>query len=154
MSPKRQTSTAAQATGRFGEQRVAEYCSCPRCKRSHTLVRLPANFKCADVICDFCGYLAQVKTAHVADIESVPKTVLGAPWGPLKERINAGIYFPMFLVLVATPRAYSIFYLSADLRQRRMFQPRRPLSATARRHGWRGFLYKLGAVRDYFVRIR
>jgi len=29
-----------------------------RCKREGTLRRLPANFKCADIICDFCGYRA------------------------------------------------------------------------------------------------
>ena len=34
---------------------MVKSCSCPRCKRSDTLVRLPPNFKCADIICDFCG---------------------------------------------------------------------------------------------------
>jgi hypothetical protein len=66
-----------------------------------TLVRLPANFKCADVICDFCGYLAQVKAASTEKIGSVPKSVLGAAWGPQQERMKAGIYFPLFLVLIA-----------------------------------------------------
>jgi len=143
-----------QATGFFGERRVVEDCPCPRCKRNHTLVRLPPKFKCADVICDFCGYVAQVKTAHVADIETLPKIVLGAAWRPLKERMDAGIYFPMFLVLIASAKNYSIFYLSADLQQRKMFQPRKPLSPTARRAGWRGFVYDIDAVREHFVRIR
>ena len=145
--------SGTQSIGLFGERRVAEDCTCPRCKRRRTLVRLPPKFKCADVICDFCGYLAQVKTASVKDIETVPKIVLGAAWGPLKERMKAGIYFPIFLVLVAR-KDYAIFYLSADLQEHKMFQPRKPLSSTARRFGWRGFLYNLEPVRDHFVRLR
>ena len=99
--------TARQLLGTFGEQRVVADCSCPRCKRAETLVRLPTNFKCADVICDFCGYLAQVKAARVGNIEMVPKAVLGAAWGPQKERMVAAIYFPLFLVLVGAPKKYS-----------------------------------------------
>src|SRR5688500_9970616 len=57
--------TARQVLGRFGETIVAKECACPKCKRSQTLKRLPNNFKCADLICDFCGYLAQVKAATV-----------------------------------------------------------------------------------------
>ncbi len=51
--------TARHQLGKFGEQRVVKECACPRCKRLKSLVRLPANFKCADVICGFCGYLAK-----------------------------------------------------------------------------------------------
>lgn len=130
-------------------------CLCPRCKRTKTLVRLPTNFRCADVICDFCGYLAQVKTARTLLIEAVPKTVLGAAWRPQKERMEAAIYFPLFLVLTRPDlTSYSIFYLSADLQRPDMFQPRSPLSLTARRAGWQGFTYDLTHVRDRFVRIR
>lgn len=67
----------------------------------------------------------------------------------------SAIYFPLFLVLVGASKAdYSIFYLSADLQLPSMFQPRSPLSPKARRAGWQGFIYDLGAVRDRFVRIR
>src|SRR5476649_1445316 len=104
--------TTHQELGLFGEQKVVKDCACPRCKRERTLVRLPNNFKCADVICDFCGYLGQVKTARVADVSLVPKTVLGAAWGPQKARMDAAIYFPLFLVLAAkSGKQYSIFYL-------------------------------------------
>jgi hypothetical protein len=148
MSPK-------QKLGALGEKRVTEDCLCPGCKRSRTLKRLPNNFKCADVICDFCGYVAQVKTNTSLEIESIPNTVLGAAWGPQKERMDAAIYFPLFLVLVTRDlKSYSIFYLSADLQQSDMFQPRSPLSAEARRAGWQGFAYNLRQVRDRFVRIR
>ena len=147
--------TERQLLGSFGEQRVIQECSCPRCKRSRTLVRLPNNFKCADVICDFCGYLAQVKTARVSNIDIIPKAVLGAAWGPQKERMASAVYFPLFLVLASASRSnYSIFYLSADLQLPSMFQARSPLSPEARRAGWRGFIYDLRLVHDRFVRLR
>jgi Dam-replacing family len=149
--------TSRQVLGAFGEERVVRDCSCPRCKRSRTLVRLPPNFKCADVICDFCGcgYLAQVKTSREKAIDSVPRAVLGAAWGPQRERMEAAIYFPLFLVLVEKlSRNYAIFYLSADLQNPTMFRPRSPLSATARRASWQGFMYELESVRSSFVRLR
>ena len=51
-------------------------------------------------ICDFCGFLAQVKSSNVKDINKLPSSVLGAAWRPQEERMNAGIYFPLYLVLV------------------------------------------------------
>ena len=155
MPPKGKTNTTRQKLGVFGEMRVVKDCLCPRCKRAKTLKRLPTNFKCADVICDFCGYIAQVKTSTSAGIESIPSAVLGAAWGPQKERVDASIYFPLFLVLVAPDlKRYSIFYLSADLQQTDVFQPRTPLSLSARRAGWQGFMYRLAHVKDRFVRLR
>jgi hypothetical protein len=84
--------TAKQYLGKFGEQSVVQDCACPRCKRSKSLVALPTNFKCADVIWDFGGYLAQVKATTTTDINSVPMQILGAAWGPQKQRMDAGIY--------------------------------------------------------------
>ena len=146
--------TERQELGKFGEERVVSECVCPSCKRKRTLVRLPTNFKCADVICDFCGYLAQVKTATKADISVVPSQVMGAAWGPQQDRMQAGIYFPLFLVL--TPKdwqEYAIYYLSADLQQPEIFVPRKPLSASAKRTGWQGFNYRFGPVVTSFVRL-
>lgn len=137
--------TVRQALGERGENLVAKLCPCPRCKRSNTLCRLPANFKCADVICDFCGYLAQVKAVSVKDPDVLPKRILGAAWGVQKERMDAGIYFPLFVVLFGAGRP-SIFYLSADLQPPGMFVPRAPLSSAARRAGWQGFVYDLSKV--------
>ena len=126
--------TVRQQLGEFGDQRVVKDCACLRCKRLGSLVRLPPNFKCADVICDFCGYLAQVKTATVAAVETPPRQILGAAWGPQRERMEAGIYFPLFLVLVTADRAsYAIYYLPADLQRPEMFKARNPLQVTARR---------------------
>lgn len=117
------------------------------------LKRLPNNFKCADLICDFCGYLAQVKATSVRSTDTVPRSVLGAAWGPQRDRMAAAIYFPLFLVLVAG-KQYSIFYLSADLQVPQMFKAREPLSLTARRAGWRGFVYDLTSVQQSFVRLK
>jgi Dam-replacing family len=146
-------STARQVLGRFGETIVARECACPKCKRPRTFKRLPTNFKCADLICDFCGYLAQVKAATVRNHEIMPATVLGAAWGPQKERMASAIYFPLFLVLVAG-RKHAIYYLPADLQNPGMFKPRKPLSENARRAGWRGFVYDLAGSTGLFVRLR
>ncbi len=99
--------TTRQQLGAFGEQTVCERCSCPRCKRTRTLRRLPTNFKCADVICSFCGYLAQVQTVTTNMIDTVPNTVLGAAWSVQQERMNSGIYYPLFLVLVADAKHFA-----------------------------------------------
>jgi type II restriction enzyme len=146
--------TVFQELGQFGEKKVVECCACPKCKRARCLVRLPVNFKCADVICDFCGYLGQVKTARVKAIDTIPNAVLGAAWKPQKDRMDAAIYFPLFLVLVGERRSqFAIYYLAADLQSPAMFKPRTPLSKMARRAGWQGFVYDTGSIRSHFVRL-
>ena len=146
--------TRKQELGAFGEQKVVKDCTCPSCKREGTLVRLPNNFKCADVICDFCGYIAQVKTKTCPDPSIVPRQVLGAAWGPQFERMNSGIYFPLFLVLVTeTRQEYGVYYLSTDLQKDQMFKPRKPLSKNAKRAGWQGFVYDLSSVESSIVRL-
>jgi type II restriction enzyme len=80
--------------------------------------------------------------------------VLGAAWGPQKQRMDASIYFPLFLVLVEKQsKRYAIYYLPGDLQTPSMFQARKALSETARRAGWQGFVYDLASVRDRFVRV-
>ena len=106
------------------------------------------------MVCDFCGYLAQVKTSVVRDVSQVPKRILGAAWEPQRQRMEAGIYFPLFLVLcTADHAAHATFYLSADLQRPEIFIQRAPLSPTARRAGWTGFLYDLAAVHSSVVRL-
>lgn len=108
------------------------------------LRRLPANFKCADVICDFCGYLAQVKTSTQENVDQLPPTILGAAWGPQEERMKAGIFFPLFVVLVSrNRRKRAIYFLPSDLQAKSMFVPRKPLSHTAKRAGWTGYVIHL-----------
>lgn len=147
--------TSRQKLGDYGEEAVTRL-SCPHCKRPRTLRRLPLNFKCADVICDFCGYLAQVKATHREDIDTLPATLLGAAWQPQAERMQAGIYFPLFIVLASRDyRRTAIYYLPSDLQSPAMFVKRPPLSATAHRAGWTGYNLHLdlpGAHRP--VRLR
>ena len=141
-------------TGKVRREESSRKCSCPSCKRTRTLRLLRTNFKCADIICDFCGYIAQVKTTRVKNVSVIPKRVLGAAWLPQKARMDAGIYFPLFLVLVAEkPRRHAIYYLSADLQTEEMFKPRKPLSSKAKRSGWQGFMYDLEEVSSSIVRL-
>lgn len=67
--------------------------------------------------------------------------------------MDAGIYFPLFLVLINRAGRYSINYLSADLQTPEMFVPRKPLSSDARRAGWQGFRYDLSDAMDHFVKV-
>lgn len=147
--------TDKQKLGSYGEKLVAKLCTCPKCKNDKTLKLLPPNFKCADIICDYCGYLAQVKSTNVSDTSILPKQILGAAWGPQEERMQSGIYFPLFLVLVnkKKPKDFSIYYLSADLQEPELFKPRKPLGEKAKRAGWQGFIYDLKSVKNRIVRI-
>jgi len=86
-------------------------------------------------------------------LDVVPDTVLGAAWNVQQERMDNGIYFPLFLVLVSSPKDFSCFYLSADLQSADIFSPRRPLSPSARRSGWQGFTYVLRNRKNAFVRL-
>lgn len=145
--------TEKQVLGRWGETLVAKKFACPRCKRFFTLRRLPPNFKCADVICDFCGYLAQVKTANVTDVLRVPSSILGAAWGPQRERMKAGIYFPLFLVLRSGNKS-AVYYVPTEFQKPTLFKKRAPLSSSARRAGWQGFTYDLASIgKEAVVRI-
>jgi type II restriction enzyme len=79
-----------QVLGDYGEVVVTRL-PCPKCKHERTLRRLPVNFWCADIICDFCGYLAQVKATRQADVDKPPRSLMGSAWAPQKERMDAGI---------------------------------------------------------------
>lgn len=147
--------TDNQIKGELGELLVAKHCACPKCKRSKTLKRLPAGFKCADLICDFCGFLAQVKACTVKDIRRPPDHIRGAAWPPQKERMDAGIYFPLYVVALSSDlKSHAIYYLSADLQEAEVFQARKPLGPEARRAGWQGFMCRLAHIRDRLVRLR
>ena len=147
--------TLNQELGELGEKLIIKKCICPKCKNKSTLKILGIkNFKCADIICDFCGFLAQVKTSKVNDITKIPNKILGAAWKPQEERMKAGIYFPLYLVLVSKEKyTNSIFYLSADLQTKEIFEPRKPLSASARRAGWQGFMYNISEIKNRFIKL-
>tara|TARA_Y100000294_G_C8287888_1_gene229510 strand:+ start:60 stop:503 length:444 start_codon:yes stop_codon:yes gene_type:complete len=145
--------TDKQKLGVFGEDLVVKNLFCQKCKKKKTLKKLPMNFKCADLICDFCGFLAQVKSSNVKNINNLPNSILGAAWKPQQERMDAGIYFPLYLVLI-NGKNYSVFYLAADLQSKDIFIPRKPLSASAKRAGWQGFMYNISKIKNHFVRLK
>ena len=143
--------TDKQKLGDWGEKLIAKKCSCPKCKKEKTLKTLPPNFKCADIVCDFCGYLAQVKSKNVKNIDVLPKNILGAAWRPQKERMDAGIYFPLYIVLKAE-RKSAIYYLPVDYQDTEIFVKRKPLSENAKRAGWQGYYYDLSLLEDEIIR--
>jgi len=137
--------TSHQKLGEKGEAMVCKHVPCPRCNRDRHLAKLQRNFQCADLICKFCGYLAQVKATTLTG-EELPDRVLGAAWGPQHEQIIAGIYHGLFIVgFSARGRLVRIDYIPAHILQTtpEIFEPRRPLKETAKRAGWQGFVYNL-----------
>ena len=115
--------------------------------------QLPTNFKCADLVRDFCGYLAQVKSVTVKNPDVIPKRVLGAAWKPQLERMDASIYFPLYLVLVESSRNFAIYFLPKELQTREMFVPRKPLSSTAKRAGWQGYEIDLATALGQPIKV-
>jgi type II restriction enzyme len=90
----------------------------------------------------------------VKEIHILPKQVLGAAWGPQKERMESAIFFPLYLVLKKSEKEYSVFYLPTDFQDKAMFVPRAPLSNTAKRAGWQGFIYNLSVIKEgAFVKL-
>ena len=82
---------------------------------------------------------------NVKDINKLPDQILGAAWSVQKERMDSGIYFPLYIVLV-NEKKYSIFYLPVDYQEKEIFVKRKPLSSTAKRAGWQGFYYDLSKI--------
>ncbi len=116
--------------GDFAERLVCAELTCPKCKRKK-LRPLPPHFECVDIICSFCGYVAQVKAHAVKswETESVSR-LRGATWRTQKERLEAGIYHPLMVVLYVREkpnrrRAIKILYLPVDFQVPMMFQPRK-----------------------------
>jgi type II restriction enzyme len=135
--------TSRQLLGDLGEMSVTRHCSCPRCKNHRTLRRLRANFKAADIICDVCGFTAQVKAVTVSAKGRLPQQLLGASWPVQRDRIASHIYQPLYIVAVYRNIPDRIYYVPADFQTPQMFTPRKPLSASASRSGWQGFMYDL-----------
>jgi hypothetical protein len=75
--------------------------------------------------------------------------VLGGAWGPQHDQIVAGIYHGLFVAgFTDRGRLARIDYVPAHILQASpgVFEPRQPLSASAKRAGWRGFVYNLDNV--------
>jgi hypothetical protein len=117
---------------------------CPKCKKTGwKLKQLGVNFRCADVICDFCGFVAQVKARDVKSAKERVQTVLGGAWRIQEEKISAGIYHPLYIVKLVQGKPVAIDYIAADFLKPEIYVPRRALSERARRKGWQGFYYDL-----------
>jgi hypothetical protein len=139
--------TAKQLLGAKGEAAVSKHVNCPRCGRKRHLTRLPQNFQCADVICKFCGYLAQVKALTLAQgSDELPRRVPGAAWGPQQEQMLAGIFHGLYFVgFSSAGKLVRIDYVPGHVLQAspNVFEPRKPLGPNAKRAGWTGFTYNL-----------
>jgi type II restriction enzyme len=103
------------------------------------------------VICDFCGFVAQVKARAVKSPEDRVMQILGGAWGVQEEKIKAGIYHPLYIVKVVDEKPVAIDYISADFLTRDVYVPRNPLSAEARRAGWQGFVYDLTKLDEHVI---
>ena len=139
--------TKHQVLGARGERAVGQHVPCPRCGRARHLARLPANFQCADLICKFCGFLAQVKAVTLDSGANVfPDRVLGAAWGPQQAQMISDIFHGLYLVGFSPKgRLIRIDYIPAHILRVTpdVFEPRNPLRPTAKRAGWQGFYYNL-----------
>lgn len=126
--------------GEIGERHIVKTMACLRCKRRKTLKQLPTNFKCADLICDFCGHTSQVKT-FTKETSGLPSQILGAAWSPQKERMSAGIYHALWLVRIdRKQKPREIWMISSEAQTLDLFIPRKPLSSSAKRAGWQGYI--------------
>ncbi len=140
-----------QALGARGEKAVCKYAHCPRCNRRHPFKPLTANFVCVDIICSFCGFLAQVKATRLrSGTSSLPDRLPGSAWKPQHERMLAGIYHGLFVVGFRNDgkTLVRIDYVPPHILAATpgVFAPRRPLRATAKRAGWTGFTFMLSEL--------
>jgi hypothetical protein len=137
--------TVRQVLGKRGEDAVCRHAVCPRCNRSRHFKRLPTNFECADIICKFCGFLGQVKTTKnlKAGTDELPDRIMSAAWGPQQDQIIAGIYHGLYLVGFRQngKTLVRIDFVPPHILEvtPSVFEPRKPLSATAKRAGWTGY---------------
>lgn len=130
---------------------MCKHARCPRCNRIQVFKQLPRNFECADIICKFCGFLGQVKATRLADgSDSFPDRIMSAAWNPQHQRILAGIYNGLYLVGYRQDARtlVRIDYVPPHILEAvpEVFEPRNPLSKTAKRAGWRGFLLNIGKL--------
>ncbi len=143
--------TSKQVLGSKGEAAVCTHVACPRCGREKHFKTLPTNFECVDVICKFCGFLAQVKATVRSDAITRPDLVPGAGWRPQHQRIIAGIFHSLYVVSFSeSGRLSRIDYVPSHILQAHpgTYQPRKPLSEDAKRAGWQGFVYDLRKIPD------
>lgn len=142
-----------QDIGNKGEAFITKKMTCLKCKRERTLKQLPNNFKCADLICDFCGHTSQVKTFR-SDTEGLPRAVMGAAWGPQEERMHSGIFHALWIVRMnPRQRVKEVWLATSEVQKPEMFVKRKPLSPTAKRSGWQGYLIDTANYSHCFIKM-
>jgi type II restriction enzyme len=68
--------------------------------------------------------------------------------------MDSAIYFPLYVVAISGDgKSRAVYYLSADLQEPDIFEPRVPLSSEARRAGWQGFNYRISHIRERMIRL-
>ena len=97
-------------TGRIGEEAVVRFVKCPRCNEKKLTRLVERGFPCVDVICKFCGFLAQVKST-IGEVGERPTRALGANWEPQKKQILADIFHALYVVSVENGKANRIWYV-------------------------------------------
>ena len=143
-----------QRIGKLGEKFVTKMMNCLKCKKQNSLKLLPTNFKCADLICEFCGHTSQVKTFR-NDSEGLPNQIAGAKWNPLNERIQAGIYHALWIVRMnqTNNRCCEIWLVTSEAQDPKMFVKRKPLSSAAKKAGWQGYRIDVANHADRFIKV-
>jgi hypothetical protein len=135
--------TQQQLSGKLGEEAVCRTLACPQCSKRR-LSPLPTNFDCVDVICRFCGFMAQVKS--ISSRKGIwPNTIPGGSWPRQHEQIIAGIFHSLFVVALepGTRRLVSIDYVPSHILRAvpDAYVPRKPTKPLGRSTPFLGFRY-------------
>ena len=137
---KMSSRTGIQKLGDRGEEfalrEINKASGCLNCKHKRgKLKTLLGSFAAVDLVCEFCGQMYQVKTTKVENTSMLPTSVRGAQYPPLKDRMDAGIFHPLVIVLFKKgkngpdgltrtwKKTGTVWYLSPDLVEREMYYP-------------------------------
>jgi hypothetical protein len=115
------------------------------------LARLPASTPIADLRCDECSRRYQIKGKNGRFGDKVPSSA----YEPLVAAARSGS-MPDYVLVEYDPRLNVVVFASAiagrHVGEERLL-PRRPLSRTARRSGWRGCTIDIAGLDEFTVRI-
>jgi type II restriction enzyme len=118
---------------------IRKFIACQECGRG-PLVALPPNYPTVDIICQFCSNTAQVKTFRTkSEANRLPRNIVSAAWKPQKERMDAGIFQPLYIVSFYDSRPLRAYYLSSKIQkkyQKELFIKRKPLPSYNVRAGF------------------
>jgi type II restriction enzyme len=135
-------------TGRLGEEAVVRHVACPQCGKRKLTRLVEPGFPCVDIICKFCGFLAQVKST-TATLSDRPTRALGANWAPQKEQILRDIFHALYVVSIVEGEAERIWYIPAHMLRVNpaAFKPG-SVTRDGRNRRRQTFSYDLGVIPD------